>query len=94
MNANNKPYALVGSGCLTAALWKVINEDDCEYRFNLFRVHKETGSVDQWLTPEDIESLVKVVRVLAFELAEDGCMSRPLRHRLYQLAEDLDELIQ
>lgn len=60
----------------------------------LFRIHRETGAVDQWLAPEDIESLVKIARVLAFELAEVGCMDRLLRERLYQLAECLDELIE
>ncbi len=95
MNSDNKPYALLGSGRLTSSLWKTINGDgDGQYRFNLFRIDRETGSVDQWLTPEDIESLVKIARVLAFELAEDGCMDRTLRARLYRLAERLDDLIE
>jgi hypothetical protein len=95
MNSDNKPHALLGSGRLTSSLWKIVNQDhDVEYRFNVFRIHGETGAVDQWLAPEDIESLVKLSRVLAFELAEDGCMDRVLRERLYQLAERLDELIE
>jgi hypothetical protein len=94
MNSDNKPYALLGSGRLTSSLWKIVNpNNDIEYRFNLFRIDRETGTVNQWLGLEDIESLVKVSRVLAFELAEDGCMDRMLRERLYQLAERLDELI-
>ena len=95
MNSDNKPHALLGSGRLTSSLWKIVNQDhDVEYRFNVFRIHGETGAVDQWLAPEDIKSLVKLSRVLAFELAEDGCMYRVLRERLYQLAERLDELIE
>ena len=94
MNSDNKPHALLGSGRLTSSLWKIVNQNhDVEYRFNLFRIQRETGAANQWFAPEDIESLVKISRVLAFELAEDGCMDRVLRERLYQLAERLDELI-
>ena len=84
---------MLGSGRLTSTLWKSVGPSGCEYRFNLFHTDRETGAVGQWLEPEDIESLVKISRVLAFELAEDGCMDQSMRQRLYQLAEALDELI-
>jgi hypothetical protein len=50
-----------------------------------------TGRTSGWFRPQDIIPLVRVTRVLAFELAEDGCMSRRLRRRLRLLAKQLDE---
>ncbi len=86
-----KPYAMAGSGRLTSAIRKDGNvTDGWTYRFNIFRTDHETGSVGQWLQPDDIEALLKLVRVLAIELVDDGCLEVSLRRKLQRLANVLE----
>ena len=56
-------------------------------------VINKTGRVTQWFGPNDLEGLVKLTRVLAAELAIDGCMDSSLRYRLSHLTTVLDEAI-
>ncbi|PHQ37295.1 hypothetical protein CEE69_00900 [Rhodopirellula bahusiensis] len=63
------------------------------YRFNITRLNNRNGRVDQWFAPADLFAMVKLTRVLAAELADDGCMDQELRSRLVLLAATLDEAI-
>lgn len=91
---SRKPYTLVGAEQLTASVYKTGDElSGFDYRFNITRLNNRTGRVNQWFTPHDIISLVKLVRVLSVELANDGCMNTELRNRLFSLATELDAAI-
>lgn len=91
---NQKPYAMVGAGSLAASLWKLGNESDgWRYDFTVFRLDHQQGEVSQVLTPCDIADLVKLARVLAQVIADDGCVPSGLRRELDALALKLDELV-
>ena len=85
---------MVGAEKLTASVYKTGDElMGFDYRFNITRLNNRTGRVNQWFTPEDLCAMVKLVRVLSAELADDGCMDEALRHRLSHLAAELDDAI-
>jgi hypothetical protein len=91
---SHKPYAIVGAEQLTAFLYKTGDEWlGFQYRFNIVRQNSRTGRVGHWLRPTDIEALIKLTRVLAEELAGDGCMEIALRQRLRDIATVLDTAI-
>lgn len=88
------PYTLVGAEQLTASVYKTGDElIGFDYRFNVTKLNSRTGRVNQWFSPEDLIALVKLTRVLAAELAIDGCTSQQLRQQLIQLAANLDDVI-
>jgi hypothetical protein len=89
-----KPYAMVGSGQLASAIWKTGDEvAGWRYRFNLFRLSAK-GHVGQRFDPADLAHFVKLIRVLAAVLADDGCLPPIQRVELAQLAQLLDEVTQ
>lgn len=91
---NQKPYAMVGAGTLAASLWKLGNESDgWRYDFTVFRLDPQNGDVSQILAPSNIGDLVKLARVLAQVVADDGCVPSALRRELDALASNLDELV-
>lgn len=86
-----KPYAMVGAGSLTASIWKERALDArCMYGFNIFRLDSRNGSVTQRLLPGDIVDLIKLARVLAQVIADDGCLSSAVRRELRTLAASID----
>lgn len=91
---SRKPYTLVGAEQLTASVYKTGDEfSGFDYRFNVTRLNNRTGQVNQWFTPDDLRSMVELVRVLAAELADDGCMDDALRNQLFHLAASLDDAL-
>ncbi len=89
-----KPYATMGAGPLVSMLWKLGNErSGWRYRFNLFRMSPYSGNVTQQFRPQDLKELAKLLRVLAFTLADDGCLSKKLRSDLLCLNIRLDEAL-
>ncbi len=93
-NEARTPYAMIGSKQLTSQVFKTGDEwSGFKYRFNVFHVNSRTGKVSNWYGPEDIEAIVSLARVLAAELANDGCMDQGLRHRLRTISAALDETI-
>ena len=91
---SRKPYTLVGADHLTASIYKTGDElIGFDYRFNITRLSNRTGRVNQWFTPDDICAMVKLARVLAIELAHDGCVVPQLRNQLIGLAGALDDAI-
>lgn len=84
----------VGAEQLTASVYKTGDElIGFDYRFNITRLNNCNGRVNQWFIPADLHAMVKLTRVLAAELANDGCMNTELRIRLITLAAALDEAI-
>lgn len=93
MNAT-RPYELVGAGQLASAIWKHGDiQSGWDYRFNIFRTKPQNGRVSQLLSPCDVHDLVKLSRVLAAVLADDGCLAASLRISLAELAAGLDSII-
>lgn len=89
-----KPYAMVGAGSLTASIWKECARDArWKYGFNIFRLDSRNGSVSQRLLPCDIVDLIKLARVLAQVIADDGCLSSERRRELLSLAASIDCLL-
>ena len=89
-----KPYAMLGAGPLAASIWKAKRKGrQFAYRFNIFRMCAKSGQVSQRFTPRDIPHLVSLVRLLAFEIANDGCLDVSLRDDLFCLAACLDEVL-
>ena len=92
--AHIHPYAMLGAGKLVSTIWKSGNEQaGWRYCFNLFRMSSR-GRVGQKFSPTDVLSLVKLARVLAAELATDGCLATAQRSELARLAAVLDHVIQ
>jgi hypothetical protein len=91
---SKKPYAMVGAGDLTASIWK-----ECavgaswKYGFNIFRLDRRNDRVTQRLLPGDIGDLIKLARVLAQVIADDGCLSSQIRQELLSLAASIDCLL-
>jgi hypothetical protein len=92
--ANNRPYAMLGAGRLTSAVWKEGDDDSgWHYRFNIFRMNRPSGRVSQRYRPQDVVDLARLAQVLAFALSDDGCMDSELRDDLSCLAACLDQVL-
>lgn len=91
---SRKPVAIVGAGKLVASIWKSGDERaGWRYRFNIYRLSHGSGRVSQRLAPCDVADLVKLARVLASTLADDGCLDPQQREALIDLAADIDQII-
>ncbi|MDQ3329256.1 MAG: hypothetical protein M3552_01165 [Planctomycetota bacterium] len=94
LKKDQKPYATMGAGPLVSTLWKQGEaRGGWRYRFNLFRMSSQTGHVSQTFRPQDVPDLVKLVRLLAFSLAEDGCLDAELRSDLMCLSGCIDDVL-
>jgi len=90
----NRPYMMLGAGQLCAAVSKEGDEQGgWQYYFNVFRMDASSGSVEQRFVPGDIADLVKLARVLAFAIVDDGCLSCDLKDDLRRLSACLDEVL-
>ncbi len=88
------PYMMLGAGQLCAAVSKEGDEQaGWQYRFSVFRMDASSGSVEQRFAPSDIFDFVKLARVLAYAIADDGCLSRDLRDDLRRLSASLDDML-
>ena len=84
------PYAVSGSGELGSFIWKHGREESgWRYRFNIFRL-APGEMIRHSLRPEDLPSLMRLVRVLAQVLVDDGCLLHSLRQELAELAIVID----
>ena len=89
-----RPYAMVGAGELTASIWKLAEPSlNGHYRFSIFRMTRDTGSVSQCFVPSDVADLVKLSHVLAATLLDDGCLSDADRRGLRKLLAALETLL-
>ena len=88
-----KPSMLVGAGKLVAAIWKSGNKSAYgQYRFNIRRKSDLSFLCTEKLLPLDIVSLVKLTRILATVILDDGCLSETERTVLKSAKRQLDEL--
>ena len=92
--AAEKPIGMVGSGPLTALIWKSGHQDSgWRYQFSLFRQLK-AGKVSQLFRPLDLMYFIKLLQVLAAVIADDGCLSPVETGVLRRIEQDLDQLLQ
>lgn len=88
-----KPMGMVGSGPLTALIWKSGHHDSgWRYQFSLFRQLK-AGKVSQLFRPFDLMYFIKLLQVLAAVIADDGCLSPIETGVLRRIEQDLDLLL-
>lgn len=88
-----KPYAMIGAGRLSSALYKSGDQDSgWQYRFNIFRTCESSGKPKYWLRPKEILDLLKLLQVLSSELAADGCMSETRRQELWWVSKSLEAI--
>jgi len=89
-----KPMMLVGAGPLTSTIWKLGNEESgWRYRFNVARQLLASECVTDLFQPMDLIQFVKLIQVLATEIANDGCLTHDEHLMLRNLAQRLDELL-
>ena len=89
-----KPMMLVGAGPLTSTIWKLGNEESgWRYRFNVARQLLASECVTDLFQPMDLIQFVKLIQVLATEIANDGCLTHDVHLMLRNLAQRLDELL-
>ena len=89
-----KPMGMVGSGPLTALIWKSGHQDSgWRYQFSLFR-QLRAGKVSQLFRPLDLIYFIKLLQVLAAVIADDGCLSPVETGVLRRVEQDLDQLLQ
>ena len=91
--AAEKPMGMVGSGPLTALIWKSGHHDSgWRYQFSLFR-QLRAGKVSQLFRPLDLMYFIKLLQVLAAVIADDGCLSPIETGVLRRVEQDLDQLL-
>jgi len=89
-----KPMMLVGAGQLTSAIWKLGDEESgWRYRFSVVRQSAPSGCVTDLFQPVDLIHFIKLIQVLATEIANDGCLTHDERLMLRNLAQRLDEFL-
>jgi len=89
-----KPMMLVGAGPLTSAIWKLGNEESgWRYRFNVVRQSAPGGCVTDLFQPMDLIHFIKLIQVLAAEIANDGCLTHDEHLMLRNLAQRLNEFL-
>lgn len=89
----HKPYAMIGAGPLSSALYKTGDElTGWRYSFNIHRTDFATGSVSNWLHPSDLLNVAKLIQVIGFEILADGCIDSHQRSTLQSLVNKLDEI--
>jgi len=85
---------LVGAGPLTSAIWKLGNEESgWRYRFNVVRQSAPGGCVTDLFQPMDLIHFIKLIQVLAAEIANDGCLTHDEHLMLRNLAQRLNEFL-
>lgn len=86
---------LVGAGHLTSTIWKLGNEEfGWRYRFNVVRQLVPIGCVTDLFQPMDLFHFVRLVQVLATEIANDGCLTHDQHEMLRTIAQQLDEILE
>jgi len=89
-----KPMMLVGAGSLRSTIWKLGNEESgWRYRFNVVRQSIPNGCITDLFQPMDLTQFVKLIQVLATEIANDGCLTHDEHLMLRNLAQQLDEFL-
>jgi hypothetical protein len=89
-----RPMEIVGAGPLLSTIWKLGDEHSgWRYRFNLTRQTSDSGVFTDLFQPGDLIHFIKLIQVLAFVVADDGCLNQAERTTLKNLATQLDDLL-
>lgn len=89
----HQPIAVVGAGPLTSHVWRVAtSEHDHGYEFNVFCVRTEDGAVLQRFSSCQIRDFVKLCRVLASVILDDGWLSSEQSSELLELERELERM--
>ena len=89
-----RPMEIVGAGPLISTIWKLGDEHTAwRYRFNLTRQTSDRGDFTDLFQPGDLIHVIKLIQVLAFVIADDGCLTQSERTTLKTLAAQLDDLL-
>jgi hypothetical protein len=92
--SSEQPIAVLGAGDLISHVQRGDDSNDpSNYRLNIFRLGEDMQALHD-LRPCDLLDLVKLVKVLAFAITDDGWLPSEAQHALLALFEDLDELTQ
>lgn len=91
---SNRPRASLGAGQLGSMLWRKDSRNrESSYRFTFFRMPAATGEVSQLFKPEDLPQLLKLLRLLATTLLDEGELEQPIATTLVELVSDLDAAV-
>ena len=86
-----KPMEIVGAGPLLSTIWKLGDEQTgWRYRFNLTRQTSARHVFTDLFQPLDLVNFIKLIQVVAAEIANDGCLMHDERVMLRNLAQQLD----
>ena len=89
-----RPMEIVGAGPLLSTIWKLGDEHaGWRYRFNLTRQTCDRRVFTDLFQPADLIHFIKLIQVLAFVIADDGCLTQAERTMLKNLATQLDHFI-
>ena len=90
-----RPMEIVGAGPLLSAIWKLGDEQSgWRYRFNVTRQTSNKGVFTDLLQPGDLIHFIKLIQVLAFVIADDGCLTQNERTTVKKLSARLDDLLE
>jgi len=85
------PMEIVGAGPLLSTIWKLGDEHTgWRYRFNLTRQTSARGVFTDLFQPLDLVNFIKLIQVVAAEIANDGCLTQDERLMLRNLVQQLD----
>ena len=89
-----RPMEIVGAGPLLSTIWKLGDEQSgWRYRFNLTRQTSDRSVFTDLFQPGDLIHFIKLIQVLAFVIADDGCLTQSERTTFKNLAAQLDDLL-
>ena len=84
------PMEIVGAGPLLSTIWKLGDEHTgWRYRFNLTRQTFARRVFTDLFQPLDLVNFIKLIQVVAAEIANDGCLTHDERVMLRSLAQKL-----
>ncbi len=89
---STKPDAVVGAGRLAAEIWKS-RDDEVDFDFNVFRVDRKTGAVNQLFKSADVADLARLAQLLAAEMSTDELLGRETCDDLACLAACLEDVL-
>ncbi len=91
--SDTKPYEMMGAGRLSSALYKVGDETTVwRYRFNIYCTDFNSGRLSHWLQPDDLVDMLKLIQVIASELAFDGCLDKAQLDQMNWVAKCLEAI--
>ncbi|MDA1013845.1 MAG: hypothetical protein O3A00_05250 [Planctomycetota bacterium] len=88
----HKPDAEIGAGRLSARVWKT-RKHEVDFDFNVYRVERTTGKVDQLFQSGDLADLARLTQLLAAEMSTDEALGQETCDDLACLAACLEDVL-